>query len=153
MVVNMESSGFGSCFNHGEFLDPVEELASDFNMAVSPDPKWGEECKGLIAHYNGWGIVVFAIGAALEEEIHQLGSSSTCDLGLDLAPEGLSVWVGHMAVVECGGYETREFELEAQGEFRSLTSSEWLSLELYGDPWHAERDHSLEDPTEFDKDT
>lgn len=82
--------------------------------------------KALIASNDGNGVVLAYTGTTIESEIDDcIGSHDITDLGLDDAPDGLSVWVGEFETMADGD---GEFSSYARGEFRDLTPFEWKLL-------------------------
>lgn len=91
-------------------------------------------CAALIANHKNGGIIVSARpNCALYWEISEIGTVRLDDFGLDLAPEGLSIWEG-VSVWRPGGYECpQDGQTEFEGEFRRLNTEEWAKL-ASGDP-------------------
>jgi hypothetical protein len=82
----------------------------------------------LIASVNGRGVILAYDGPGIEDYIEAIGSRYLGDLGLDDAPDGLSIWEGHLST--CG-----EYDAEPCGSFRALTDAEWARLRETGTPW------------------
>lgn len=68
----------------------------------------------------GHGCVLVARGC-VEEAISEWGRD-LCDIGLDAAPAGLSVWTGRM--VGWGPDHSGDFDAELRGEFRTATAAD-----------------------------
>lgn len=80
------------------------------------------ESWAIIANNNGQGcVLVYGGGASLRHALEESGWYALDDLGLDDAPEGISVWEGRY--VSMGGDDS--IEVKPDGRFRSLTASEW----------------------------
>lgn len=61
----------------------------------------------------------------------EAGSSLLDDLGLDDAPDGLSVWEGVVMTT----YSQGDHDAELSGRFRPLNDDEWYRLRTTGDPF------------------
>lgn len=92
--------------------------------------------KGVIAcDGHGNGVVLWAIGAHLRFEMEECGLSCLGDLGLDDAPEGISVWEGKY-IWQSGGWECQQDgEMYPKGSFRSPTDEEWQAIRAGSCPW------------------
>lgn len=91
------------------------------------------ESIALVANRNGAGVVLEFSGSGIEEEVNAVGSRLD-DLGLDDAPDGISIWEGHLSVSK-PDYFSGEVDTELVGVFRELTEEEWVRLRLTGTPW------------------
>lgn len=81
--------------------------------------------RALIASVDeGHGVVLDFIGDDISREVEARGFELE-DLGLDEAPDGLSVWVGGFA---CRPTGLGDFDFFPEGEFRDLTPEEWARL-------------------------
>jgi len=87
----------------------------------------------VIACNNGAGCVLYAIGSCWEAWYEGSGSHRLDDNGLDDAPDGISIWEGHMH--SWGPDFDGEYDAELRGEFRNLTESEWKLLAEGQAPW------------------
>lgn len=100
------------------------------NDAASQE--WEDQCWAIIANNNGQGCVLaYGGGATLRYEIEEVGCHALDDLGLDDAPEGISVWEGRYNTTgDAGrpGYYDDSIETQPCGRFRSLTDDEWRCL-------------------------
>lgn len=103
--------------------------------------------RALIASDGSNGCVLHYVGAALSFEIEEGGFRQLVDLGLDDAPEGLSVWEG-TGTWEQGGYECpEEGEVVFRGSFRELNAVEWAALRDGECPWPPARgEYVYEEP-------
>lgn len=87
------------------------------------------------------GIVLwFTTGTDEEEsriamEINAIGSMRLDDLGLDDAPDGISIWEGDY-VWQSGPYEApNDGQSMPEGIFRAPTDEEWLAIRQNRSPW------------------
>lgn len=100
----------------------------------------------MLANTDRTGIVLAFDGPNMNREIE----ASSClleDLGLDDAPEGLSIWEGR--VIYSGGpgyFGDDEGDVELRGTFRRMTSEEWRRLEMTGVPWEFDVENDTTDP-------
>lgn len=85
----------------------------------------------LIASVNGRGVILAYDGPGIEADIEAIGSRYLGDHGLDDAPDGLSIWEGHLSTYG-------ELDAELCGSFRALTDAEWARLRETGTPWEYE---------------
>lgn len=81
--------------------------------------------RGIVLEYRGMGIAT---------EIQEAGGCALEDIGLDGAPEGLSIWEG-----DYRPSETNELENEAVGAFRPLNEEEWEMLRRGDRLWSDEK--------------
>lgn len=85
----------------------------------------------LIAQGARSGTVLQYRGPDISNEIEEVGLSELDDLGLDDAPEGMSVWTGRYAYIPgyVDGVEAPgEGQTEPRGTYRRLTRDEWFML-------------------------
>ncbi len=106
--------------------------------AVNPDA-WEQDCYAVVVNRNGQGCVLhYGGGASLRYEIEEMGCNALDDLGLDDAPDGISVWVGRYITVggaaRLGDYDD-SYETKAVGEFRDPTDEEWAAIRQQKNPW------------------
>ena len=85
--------------------------------------------RAIIASRRGHGCVLYYSGTRIEYAIDEVCMHQLSDLGLDDAPDGLSVWEGTYSVDLSG--ET----MEPDGEFRDLDGFEWLDIVNGVDPF------------------
>ncbi len=98
------------------------------------DPQ-SESC-ALIANMKGEGTVLEFDGASIYGYIEGIGHRLG-DLGLDDAPEGLSIWEG--TICSWRDSQTGEYDSEADGKFRPLTVEEYARMAAqHGIPWEVE---------------
>lgn len=91
--------------------------------------------KGLIAcNGSGRGIVLAYVGTSITWHA-EMYSTELDELGLDDAPQGLSIWEGEMGSVQVNTADGIDFDFEATGNFRPLTQEEWITLSKTGEPW------------------
>lgn len=83
------------------------------------------ESRAVVANRNGHGCVLFYRGDSITIEIEECCLHHLGDLGLDDAPDGISIWEGAY-IWHSGGYEyPQDGSTEPSGKFRSLTEWEW----------------------------
>ena len=90
--------------------------------------------KALIANMGGIGCVLDYTGDAITWHIREF-SPSLDELGLDDAPDGLSVWEGTMGSVRHYTQDGEDWDFEANGKFRDLNPEEWAALQKDGCLW------------------
>jgi hypothetical protein len=89
----------------------------------------------IAANDKGFGCVVWYVGPGLTNEIEEVGLHELGDLGLDDAPEGISVWEG-VFVWQPGPYEhPDDGDLVPSGTFRKPTDEEWIAIREGRNPW------------------
>jgi hypothetical protein len=97
-----------------------------------------EKCQSkavIAANHKGFGCVVWYVGPGLINEIEEAGLQELGDLGLDDAPEGISVWEG-IYVWSRGPYECPEDGDSAPvGAFRRPSDEEWIAIREGRNPW------------------
>lgn len=67
--------------------------------------------------------------------IDEAGVSNLCDLGLDDAPEGISIWEGGIKTVHFHSPDCNEYDSSLIGSFRAPTPAEWESIMKAECPW------------------
>lgn len=95
--------------------------------------KKDKKSRAVIANGPYGGAVLWWVGFALYVEIQDAGLDSLDMLGLDDAPDGLSIWEG---------YYTYDYTYDGdismsfpQGDFRTLTEDEWNYVKDGKAPW------------------
>jgi hypothetical protein len=64
------------------------------------------------------------------------GLKELCDLGLDDAPLGISIWIGKYLTIQVSdGDYGREYDVEPKGSFRAPTEEEWSAIRQGRSPW------------------
>lgn len=97
--------------------------------------------RALIANGRHRGCVLQYKGPGIENEIDECGLYGLDDLGLDDAPEGLSIWEGMLHTRRVGNpIDGEEWEGELVGTFRPLTADEWGILTGGGLLWPPDPD-------------
>jgi hypothetical protein len=98
------------------------------------DPK--KPSRGVIACGNDAGCVLYYVGAALANQFED-GLCQLDDLGLDDAPEGISIWEGrgrwNRGPWDCPD----DGDYELVGKFRPPTADEWAAIQRGECPWPA----------------
>lgn len=85
---------------------------------------------------DGRGIVLWYTGAHLCGEICEHGCGVFLDdLGLDDAPEGISVWEGIYRGTRHETTDGVEYDTEVSGSFREPTTEEWADICVNLCPW------------------
>ena len=111
---------------------PMNKPLESIRWNDIPDTEWEDQCWAIIANNNGQGCVLaYGGGATLRYEIEEVGYHALDDLGLDDAPEGISVWEGRYDTtggIGCLGYYDDSIETQPIGRFRPLTKEEWSRL-------------------------
>lgn len=97
------------------------------------DYDWSKPSLAVIASDgNGYGCVIFTVGAHVEFELKEGGLRDLGDLGLDDAPRGISIWEG-----KTESHRDYEGDVDTwlKGTFREPTEQEWASISRGGCPW------------------
>jgi len=116
---------------------------SDFGLKLEPATPvpqcpydFENPSKAVIANVGGDGVVLWYVGGHLDYEINEAGMGvDLCNLGLDDAPEGLSVWEGKYIGHKHETMDGTEYETECVGEFRDPTEDEWELIRQNVCPW------------------
>jgi hypothetical protein len=90
------------------------------------DAAWLIPSKAVVASSNGVGCVLYTVGPHVANDLENIGSDLS-DIGLDNAPDGISVWEG----ITAG--DSHDSWLE--GKFRAPTEVEWASIRHGHCPW------------------
>lgn len=116
-------------------LDTLRPQFEDVGPPTSPPRKnMTTESIALIANNGGSGIILELHGTGISCEVDAVGSKRLDDYGLDDAPDGLSIWEGHLNAHPCGPHN-EEVDTGLVGKFRDLTDEEWRLLKETGVPW------------------
>jgi hypothetical protein len=104
---------------------------------VEPEQPWTPS-RALVAQGPHTGAILEYEGSGITNEIHEAGLHALDELGLDDAPEGLSIWEGEY-VWEDGWFEGHRSPANGQahpkGEFRRLKPEEWATLSANQPLW------------------
>jgi hypothetical protein len=112
-----------------------------FREVKNPDPpyggwNWSKKSLAVIACQGGSGAALWWVGGHIDFEISEGQPSDLGDLGLDNAPDGISIWEGvydyhsdKSYYYNDGGYT------EANGDFRNPTEEEWVGIREGRCPW------------------
>lgn len=121
-----------------------DEICVSFKFEVAPvkfdltakheGPDFSKPSRAVLANADGTGVVLWAVGVHIEEEISNAGRQLS-DLGLDDAPDGISVWEGVWNGFERHTPDGSEYDSEARGAFREPTEAEWESIRKGECPW------------------
>ncbi len=121
---------------------------SDLFKRIDEDPKppeqdWSKPSLAVVAcDGHGHGCILSTAGPHVAHEISVIGRELS-DLGLDDAPEGLSVWKGRIKTST--SYEG-EVDAWLEGEFRDPTDEEWVAIRNGECPW-SESNWNLVEPS------
>lgn len=98
---------------------------------------YGKPSRAVIACYGGTGIVICTVGGHVETLMRESGSRMLDSLGLDDAPDGITVWEG--AFLPGSGRPSpitgEHDDLELAGAFRDPTPEEWEAITEKRTPW------------------
>jgi len=101
-----------------------------------PDYDWKRPSRAVVACRGGIGQVLWHVGAHMAFEITE-GGLDWIDLGLDDAPDGISIWEGVYRFIpeytEWGQPEGGSTTPE--GKFRAPTDAEWEAIREGRNPW------------------
>lgn len=103
-------------------------------VADHPDPPvhdYDRLNRAVIVCYDGDGMVLDFVGGHLENETDGT-SRILSDLGLDNAPDGISIWEGYYVY---SGDPYDGYDSEPSGDFRDPTGEEWEVIKQGGLPW------------------
>ena len=101
------------------------------------DLDWSKPSKAVIVQGMGGGCVLFTAGPHVDSMINEAGVSDLDNLGLDDAPEGISIWEGGIETVHINTPDANEWDSWLVGKFRDPTSEEWESIRKNECPWDA----------------
>lgn len=93
--------------------------------------------RALVACMGGTGCVLEYVGDAITWHVQEF-SSQLDELGLDDAPDGLSIWEGSMGSRRVQTQDGDDWDYEVNGEFRDLKPEEWDKLKAGEDLWSEE---------------
>ncbi len=89
----------------------------------------------VICSRNGRGIILHYVGVYIAHEIEEVCLHFLGDLGLDNAPDGISIWEGKY-VWQPGSWEhPSDGDYLPQGKFRQPTEQEWFAIKENRCPW------------------
>ncbi len=112
-----------------------DELGFPYVLAVpNADLKREEPSRLVIMNWKGKGVAGFPSDVAMEQELSDV-SPLLADLGLDDAPDGVSIWQGKVRWYKCGYPGEEEWNSELIGEFRRPTADEMAALAAGVWPW------------------
>ena len=101
-----------------------------------PGYDWKKPSRAVCACRNGIGQVLWYVGAHIACEIEE-GCLDWDDLGLDNAPDGISIWEGiYRFIPEYTKYGQSEGgSTTPEGTFRPPTDTEWKAIRENRNPW------------------
>ena len=98
--------------------------------AAKPD-EWDYAASlAVIAANKGAGVVLWTVGPHVQREL-DVDRNELSSLGLDDAPDGISIWVGWYI----GNGEGEDMIMEPKGSFRPPTEDEWAAIIEGRCPW------------------
>lgn len=107
----------------------------EFQPAEKHEPsEYDKPSRAVVAMGEHDGVVLWHIGAHIHDEIQNVGSKLS-DLGLDDAPQGISVWEGVWVGHETHTFDGTEYESHPSGKFREPTDEEWAAIRKGDCPW------------------
>jgi hypothetical protein len=107
-----------------------------------PEYDWSKPSLAVVAcDGNGHGCVLWTAGPHVESLVHEAGVTNLSDLGLDDAPEGISIWEGTIKTVHHNTPDANEYDSWLEGSFREPTSKEWESIRKNECPWNDDEWH------------
>ena len=104
-------------------------------LAFKPEPRDREPSRALIAASNGDGVILWFDGPDIDSVIRETGTARLDDVGLDDAPDGISVWEGRGHAWETHTPDAHEYDFELLGAFRAPSDDEWAALRKGECPW------------------
>lgn len=110
--------------------------------------RWDLPSKAVVASKDGDGCVLYTAGPHVKSLQEETGTHRLDDLGLDDAPDGISVWEGK---ITGGGYDSFNGDYHdtfLKGEFREPTHYEWQMIREGQCPWN-EWDWTSDDAKEL----
>lgn len=126
--------------------NPLERLSMRRNKY---DPT--KDSRAVVANAKSGGVVLWYVGYHLYEEIEIAQLVDLDDLGLEEAPEGISIWEGIYGYT----YDSDSGKIdltEPEGDFREPTEEEWSVIKQGKPPWD-ERQWIIEEPNEVSENT
>lgn len=103
------------------------------------DDEWVAPSRAVVASRGGHGIVLwYGGGLSLAFEIEEGGVTGLDDLGLDDAPDGISVWTGRYVTKGAPtvpGFCDDSVETIPSGSFRQPDANEWHDIRMGRNPW------------------
>ena len=108
------------------------------DIATEGEPgEWDHDSMAVVAcDGSGHGCVLWTTGPHVQHEMTEGGLKELCDLGLDDAPLGISIWIGKYLTIQVSdGDYGREYDVEPKGSFRAPTEEEWSAIRQGRSPW------------------
>lgn len=122
------------------FQDPDPEESSCLGKHAAwdeyPESAWEQPSKAVVACRQGYGIVLWTAGPHVNQHIEELGVTDLGELGLDDAPDGITVWEGMLELAPYGHYPPDVVKHELRGAFRQPTDTEWAAIRNGECPWN-----------------
>lgn len=98
------------------------------------DYDWSKSSLAVVASTDGTGVVLWTAGPHVSSMIEDIGGGLE-EIGLDDAPDGISVWEGGIKTVHINTPDCNEWESWLDGGFRSPTDEEWTAIRKNECPW------------------
>lgn len=99
------------------------------------DYDWSKPSKAVVACSGDVGCVLWTAGPHVDSYISESGSGHLEDIGLDNAPDGISIWEGKIITVHHHTPDMNEWDSWLDGTFRPPTDSEWDAIRRGECPW------------------
>lgn len=90
-------------------------------------------CRAVVANRNGDGVVLWQGGPDYFREFLNDVSWMLSDVGLDDAPDGISIWEGR--VVYTHDAYNGDDDAHLNGKFRDPNDAEWAMIRKNESPW------------------
>jgi hypothetical protein len=116
-------------------MTDFESFQDDKDHPGPDDYDWTKPSKAVVVQGTGGGCVLFTAGPHVASMINEAGVSDLDNLGLDDAPDGVSIWEGGIKSVHHNTPDANEHEWWLEGAFREPTDEEWESIRKNDCPW------------------
>ena len=93
-----------------------------------------KDSRAVIACKDGEGVLLWWVGYDFAIE-HDAGLRQLGDLGLDDAPDGISIWEGQYQWSPGGFEHPEDGDRWPSGTFRAPTDDEWIAIRKDECPW------------------
>ncbi len=103
-----------------------------------PASAWDKDSLAVVASDGKEGCVLWTAGPHVRMEIEEFNMCSLSDLGLDDAPQGISIWVGrYVWFNDSHPLDPDEgSSSEPRGAFRAPTEDDWTAIREGRCPWN-----------------
>lgn len=100
-----------------------------------PEYDWSKPSLAVVASDgDGRGCVLWTAGPHVQSFLDEIGRGLD-DIGLDDAPDGISVWEGKIKTYH---YYEGDYDADLTGKFREPSDEEWQSIQRGECPWNDE---------------